>query len=234
MSDDLKFRHPFSCIVSGPSGSGKSSFVIRFLQNRRDICTEPTFTVGIVWCYGEKSAVPSRHQLPANISFNEGVPEDFGSANGEPCLMTLDDLLNDVYSKQVCELFTRGSHHSFILITQNLFHQGRFRRDISLNAHYIVAFKNVRYKKQFMYLASHVCPEYSLGLYNAYLDATQEPFVYLLFDLTQTTNDGLKFHTNIFPYDIPPFTLYSYVGDEACEDELSHSAGVEGSRPEIA
>ena len=102
---------------------------------------------------------------------HEGVPEDFGSANGEPSLVILDDLLTDVYSKQVCKLFTRGSHHrnlSVILITQNLFHKGRFCRDISLNAHYIVAFKNVRDKKQFMYLASQVYPEDSVGLYNAY------------------------------------------------------------------
>ena len=131
-----------------------------------------------MWCYGEKSAVPSRHQPPANVRYNEGVPKDFGSTNGEPCLVILDNLLTDVYSKQVCELFTRGSHHrniSVILITHNLFHQGRFCRDISLNAHYIVALKNVRDKKQFMYLASQVYPEDSLGLYNADTRALRLP-----------------------------------------------------------
>jgi len=109
---------------------------------------------------------------------HEGVPEDFGSANSESSLVILDDLLTDVYSKQLCELFTRGSHHhniSVILIAQNLFHQGRFCMDISLNAHYIVAFKNVRDKKQFTFLASQVYPEDSVGLYNAYLDAIKEP-----------------------------------------------------------
>jgi len=82
--------------------------------------------------------------LPADVIIHEGVPEDFGSAYDEPSLVILDVLLTDVYSKQVCELFTRGSHHrniSVILITQNLYHQGRFCRDISLNAHYMVAFK---------------------------------------------------------------------------------------------
>jgi len=57
--------------------------------------------------------------------FKEGVPLYFESANGEPCLVILDDLLNDVYSKQVCELFTRGSYHrniSVIFIIQNLIH----------------------------------------------------------------------------------------------------------------
>jgi len=80
-----------------------------------------------------------------------------------------------------------------------------------------------------MCLASQVYPEDSLGLYNAYLNATQEPYGYLLLDLTQSTNDGLRFRTNIFPNDTPPLTVYSYVGDEASEDELSHSSGAEDS-----
>jgi len=146
------------------------------------------------------------------------VPEDFGIANGEPSLVILDDLLTDVYSKQVCALFTRGSHHrnlSVILITQNLFHQGRFCRDISLNAHYTVAFKNVRDKKQFMYLASQVYPEDSVGLYNAYLDAIKEAYGYMVLDLTQNTNDGLRFRSHIFPDEDHPFVVYSFVGDEA-------------------
>ena len=97
MSDDLKFINPFSCIVSVPSVSGKSSFVIRFLQNVAYLCTEPTFAGGIVWCYGKKSAVPARRQLLANVRYKEGVPEDFGSANSEPYLVILDDLLTDFY-----------------------------------------------------------------------------------------------------------------------------------------
>ena len=102
MSDDLNFRHPFSCIVIGPSGFGKTSFVKRFLLNLRLLTTAPTFAGGIVWCYGEKSAVPSH--LPAYVRIHEGVPEDFRSANGEQSLVILDDLLNDVYSNQVCEV----------------------------------------------------------------------------------------------------------------------------------
>ena len=53
-------------------------------------------------------------------------------------------------------------------------------------------------------------------------------------DLTQNTNDCLRIRTRILPYDIPPLTVYSYVGDEASEDELAHSAGAEDSPPEIA
>ena len=106
MDDDLKSKRPFSCIVIGPSGSGKMSFVRRFLLKLRDLCMEPIFAGGVVWCYGEKSAMPSH--LSANIRIHEGVLEDFGSANREPSLVIFDDLLTDVYSKQVCEMFTRG------------------------------------------------------------------------------------------------------------------------------
>ena len=97
-----------------------------------------------------------------------------------------------------------------------------------------MALKIVRDKKQFMYLAGQLYPQDSLGLYNAYLNATQEPYGYLLLDLTQNTNDGLMFRTNIFPDDTTPLTMYSYVGDEASEDELLHASGAEYSRPEIA
>jgi hypothetical protein len=96
MSDDLKFKHPFTCTVSGPTGSGKSSFCIKSLQNLTS-CTEPNFDGGIIWCYIEGLAAPSQQLavLRKNIRFSEGVPENFDNARGRPCLI-LDDLLNDV------------------------------------------------------------------------------------------------------------------------------------------
>jgi ABC-type phosphate transport system ATPase subunit len=60
MVDDLKFKHPFTCIVGGPSGSGKTSFTLRLLHNLATLSTELHFSGGILWCYSEKSDVPSR------------------------------------------------------------------------------------------------------------------------------------------------------------------------------
>ena len=142
MSDDLKFKHPFSCIISGPSGCGKSSFCTKLLQNLNTLCTERDIDGGVMCCYSERTALPKLKWK--KIRFHEGVPSDFNNAQGKPCLVILDDLLNDAYSKEVCDLFTKGSHHrniSMILITQNLFHQGRYCRDISLNAKYLVLLK---------------------------------------------------------------------------------------------
>ena len=66
------------------------------------------------------------------MQIRDGVPENFENAQGKPCLIL--DLLNEVYSRAVCDLITKGSYHrslSVILITQNVFHQAPHCRDIS-------------------------------------------------------------------------------------------------------
>ena len=48
MCEDLGFKHPFTCIISGPSGSGKSSFWIKLLQNLKSLSNETRFDGGIL------------------------------------------------------------------------------------------------------------------------------------------------------------------------------------------
>ena len=154
----MKFKHPFPCIVIGPTGRGKTSFVIKLLRHLESLCTDSRFEGGIIWCYSEETAVP-RHQLNTlglNITYQEGLPESYGNARGEPSLIILDDLLQQVYSKDVCDLFTKGSHHcniSVLLLTQNIFHQAANCRDISLNTNYLFLLKK-RQRQELVYLPS--------------------------------------------------------------------------------
>jgi len=60
VGDDLKFKHPFSCLLSGPSVSFNTSFCIRFFQNLKTLCSVADSSGGIVWCYSEISAIPYR------------------------------------------------------------------------------------------------------------------------------------------------------------------------------
>jgi len=72
--------------------------------------------------------------LRKNVQVRERPLENFENARGLPCLFILFDLLNEVFSRVVCDLFTKGSHHrnlSVILITQNVFHQAPKCRDIA-------------------------------------------------------------------------------------------------------
>ena len=125
MRNDLRFKHLFTCIIMSHCGSGKSSFCIQFLQNLDALCTEHSFDGGVIWCCGEKNASPSKELAPVNVGkrihFHEGVAENFSNGEGKACLIILDDLLNEVYSKEVCYLFKKGSLHrniNVILITQ--------------------------------------------------------------------------------------------------------------------
>jgi len=175
----------------------------------------------IVRYFSENSAVPCEQLLGARrIVYHKGIP-DFEEASDEPRLVVLDDLLNKAYSRYVCGLFPKGSHHrdiSVIFITRNVFHQECFSRDILLNAKYLVVFKNVRGRNQFTYLARQVYPEDSNGLYESYLDATRKPHGYLLLGLAQDTANFLRFRTNTFPSEVT--VVYAPLGDETDAVEL--------------
>jgi hypothetical protein len=212
VDEDLKLKHPFTSIISRPTGSGKATFCVKVLKNLDTQCTERDFSGGIVWCYSEKTAVPyiELKKLKKNVQYQEGLPEDFGDDRGKPRLLILDDLLNQVYSEEVCDLSTKGSHHrnvSVFLLTQNFFHQGTKCRGIWLNAKYLVALKNVRDRNQFSFLTRQVNTENSDSLYRAYLDATGKPHGYLILDFAQDTDDRDRFRTNVFP-DQYPLVLY--------------------------
>jgi len=183
------------------------------------------------------SAVPHRKlaALRKNVQVRVGLPENFENAQGLPCLFILDDLLNEVFSRAVCDMFTKGSHQrnlSVILITPNVFHQAPHCRDISLNAKYLVVWKTIRDGNQFAYLARHVLPKASASLCEAYREATQNPHVYMILDFAQDTDDLLRYLTNVFPSEYP-LIIYALVKDEAHKIQLSPSTGTQDSKTTI-
>ena len=100
-----------------------------------------------MYCYGVWQ--PAFEDM--NVTFHKDLPsasdvERF--VDGSPVLIVLDDLMDAVVkSEEVQRLFVRGSHHlniTVIYINQNMFHQGKCARTISLNCHYLVLFKNPR------------------------------------------------------------------------------------------
>ena len=100
----MKLQHPFTLIVAGPSSCGKSTFVIRLIECREQLCDVVYDT--IVWCHSENNAP---HHLK-NVSFVKGVP-DFENPENVPTFIVLDDLMVSAYSTKVGELFIKGSHH---------------------------------------------------------------------------------------------------------------------------
>ena len=147
------------------------------------------------------------------IEFNQGIPEDIDNADYldvyQRNLIVLDDLMaQSGKDRRITDLFTKGSHHrnlSIIYIVQNIFHQGKGMRNISLNAHYIVLFKSPRDKQQIPVLARQINPDSVQVFMRSYEDATSRPRGYLMLDLKPTTDDQQRLKTKVLPGEIAKF-----------------------------
>ena len=151
----LAWKHPFTCIVAGPTSSGKTKFVLKLLENSHHMFTEKPQV--IMWFYGEfqKWMLHPKYQ---GIEFIEGLPRDIKVNPQMVNVFIIDDLMHET-DESIAKLFTKGSHHkniSVILLTQNVFHQNKHSRCINLNAHYMVIFKNVRDASQITNLAKQI------------------------------------------------------------------------------
>jgi len=122
--------------------------------------------------------------------------------NSQPMLLVIDDLMSET-NQLVSDIFTKISHHrniSVVYMTQNVFDINKYARTISLNAHYLVLFKNPRDANQFAVLSRQMYPVSCRFAVEAYRDATSTPFRYLLVDLRPDLEDErCRLRTNIFP-----------------------------------
>ena len=201
----LNLKHPSTFMICGPTQCGKSTFTRKLIINSDEI-----FGIKfeeIIYCLPNRQTFDS---FDDRVIFMEGVPDLEVFRDNKARILILDDLMNQ-QNEDFVELFTRISHHNnvtVIYITQNLFNGRKGTRDMSLNAHYIVFFKNPRDKNQITYLARQVFPENPKYLQESYVDATKIPHGYLLIDLTQATNDNFRIRTNIFNGDLPKNIFY--------------------------
>jgi len=197
---DVRWRHPFTCLISGPTGSGKTVWVTQFLSNL-PLLMNPV-PEEVIWCYGEWQL--GYNQLKREgVIFTEGLPKVEEWSTNKRRLVILDDLMSET-DDRVTKLFTKGSHHrniSVMYIVQNLFGKNKEQRTISLNSHYLVVFKNPRDASQITHLAKQMYPGKLKYVQESFKDATSVPHGYLLLDLRQETPDHLRLRTDIFPPD---------------------------------
>ena len=196
----LLFHHPCNIFISGPSGSGKTLFVQRLIDFKDDLFDKPPQKV--IFCYKEWQHTYTVMQEKFDfIKFIDGIPDDENEIVTDvkiPHLVVFDDMLGEKDEEKIKLWFTRKGHHrnaSVVYITQNMFQQTKSSRTISLNAMYMILFRNERDALQIKTLAAQM---QSPHLIAAYQDATQVNHGYLLVDFHARTKKAFKLRTDIF------------------------------------
>jgi len=196
------FFHPSTILIAGPTGSGKTAFVLKLIKQK----LFNTNFAQIVWFYNEFQQ--EYESLDKLAEFRQDCDESIYESLSplQQNLIVLDDQMSKLGdSKLLSRLFTEGSHHrnlSVIYIVQNLFDKGKSHRNVSLNAQYIVLFKNPRDTAQIECLSRQIYGRLSRFLTDAYRDATKVPYGYLLLDLRPETDDQLRVRMHVFKGEI--------------------------------
>ena len=207
----FQFRHPFTCMIAGPTSSGKTVLVKKILNNHK-ILINGISEINILWAYGQWQSGYENKEL-VDIQFIDGLPSEEELIERKTNILIIDDLMTELGNdKKLANLFTKGSHHlnlSIIFIVQNIFHQAKYMRNVSLNCHYFILMKNPRDKSQIFALARQLYPKKSKFLIEAYEDATLEPYSSLKIDLNPKTLEKYRVQTNIIPN--PDFKPIVYI-----------------------
>lgn len=205
---DTRLRHPFTCIVAGPTCCGKTELVRQIVERRDTVIDKPIHQV--IWCYCEWQE--AYNQLQNKIRFVQKVisPDELNPTQTN--LVILDDMM-DVKDDKIQQFFIKSCHHrnaSCIHIVQNLFNQTKNHRTCSLNTHYLILFKNPRDNQQIQTLSRQMFPNRKKYLETSFHDATKNPFGYLLVDAKPDTSEHLRLRSDI----VNPLKQVAYVPDD--------------------
>lgn len=181
------FREPARILVAGFSGAGKSSLVERLCKKYAG-----SFARIIISSLDDKT-----HPLKQITSLSEKIilvkglinPADYQNPleTDNSSLYIIDDLFNEaVKSDVIANIFTRGRHEqiSVILISQNLFPQGKYARTITLNCSQYILLRQ-RDLSQLECLGRQIYGKNLAPKFvEIYRHVTADKYGYLLVDLT--------------------------------------------------
>ena len=198
---NAQFICPFNLVISGGSCCGKSEWAFKLIENASAMIY-PNVDL-IYYCYKEFS---DRFNDIKGVTFFEGYdPSIISKENlkSRSCLIFLDDLMTDIESKALLDLFLVLSHHRRVypvFITHSLFYTGmKARKTIMDSTTYNIIMKNNRDRLSVRTLASQMYPGQTKWFMEAYDYATRDSFSYLLIDSKNTQADELRLRTRIFP-----------------------------------
>ena len=200
---DARLVVPFTCIVAGGTGSGKSVFCSKLIKYNKEMLTEAPDR--IIYAYGEYQDL-FEQMSNEKVEFVKGLtPEMLERQNlGKSTLLIIDDLADSIDGKFLSAIFTKYSHHrriSVVLLINNLYYRGLggHLRDVAVNAHILVLFGGARNQGTIQTLAKQMYGPKWRQLVDAYTQAVSEPWGYILINSKSNTPEALRLRSKIFP-----------------------------------
>lgn len=183
----------------GPTSSGKTMLAKKLIDAAEYMVSPPPEEI----IYNYSVYQPIYDEMRGRVIFSEGItpieqiPKDFKHR-----LWILDDQLYTAQdSQQIVDTFIKYSHHlniSIVLLTQNLFSQGKHFRTMSLNTQYMFLLKSARDSSTVQSLARQIYPNNTKFLSECYTDAVSKPYGFLFIDLKPHSNDLYRVRSDIF------------------------------------
>ena len=105
---DVGWKHPFTCIIAGPTGCGNSTFVTRMLLHATTMIEPPPPPPSperSAWCYVEWQEAYATTDL-VNVRFEEGLPSASMFDSATRNFIIIDDLMAET-DERVTILFTK-------------------------------------------------------------------------------------------------------------------------------
>jgi hypothetical protein len=202
--NSFKLLHPFTLSLCGITQSGKTQLVKRLINEASSMIKPPPEKIIISYTEDQSAYREILQNQQHNVEFVQGMEGiSMSMFHGrEKVLLVIDDQMIDaVNNKCIQELFTKGVHHksiSVILISQNIFPQGKHGRDIRLNCQYFILMKSPTFNSQITYLGRQLFPSHPKFLPDAYKKGTMEPYSYLFVNLHPLCNDQCRVAQGIF------------------------------------
>ena len=198
---DIRLKENFKLFISGPSRCGKTFFVSELLENIDTITKEPPETIIYVYKVWQSKFDEMKNVVHIFMEDSEnGIQNIKDVAQGQGIFVIFDDLINSKSLVDIATLFTVDGRHmnmSMAFLSQRMFVNNEYFRQISHNCDYFCIFKNPRNSSEIRTLAQQITPG-SLDLIEIYKEATKSPFSYLIINLTQECVPDVKYLSHLF------------------------------------
>ena len=193
---NLVFTPPFRMILTGGSGCGKSTWLLKLVKHFSYMFKSVTVFYQIL--------SPDLTELinnSAKFCLKQGIPsqEDVDALDGSQTLWIIEDAMSEIgISKTMSQLLTRVSSHcslSVCLTLQNLFDKGPQIRTITLSATHLVLFRSIRHQTMINTLNSQMMWPKNFLAYAMRDCSKQDCFSPLIIVLTPQWDDSCRVFT---------------------------------------